>query len=403
MVEKPFAGAGPAVSSTDLAFLQFTSGSTSDPKGCMLAHGAALSNATDIFRRGKCEPGTTSVHWVPLHHDMGLMGGVLAPVVMQLRTTLMEPRCFMTRPLSWLTTIADRGVAHTSVSNFALAMVLKRTSRLKLASGALANIRNIFLGAEPIDPQLVGRFLDAMAPFGLAPGAIHPAYGLAEVTLVATSSPGGLRSKAFAKSALSDKREEDGTKEVACLGKPLPTTQVKIVDERGEIVPDGTVGQIILAAQSLTQGYWGNPLATAARLVEGWLATGDLGLIDNGELYVTGRHSELVIIAGRNIYPSDVENCVAEALETDPHRICAFGARANGTEKLVVVAEWRGKAPDPSVMLAAKERCVAEFGSTPAILLCAGSVIPRTTSGKPRRSTLAADYMQGRLQTVEPH
>lgn len=216
------------VSPDALALLQFTSGSTSEPKGCMLTHRAILANATRIYERAQGNPGETCVHWVPLHHDMGLMGGVLAPVILKQRTVIIEPRRFMSRPLSWVNALAGRGPVHFSVSNFALAMVLKRIKRLTLESDALCDVKNIFCGAEPIDAALVRDFIDALKPFGLPADAVHPAYGMAEATLLVTSRKAGLLAQRFRECIEQEKTGANlPDKELVSGGVPPYRTSVR--------------------------------------------------------------------------------------------------------------------------------------------------------------------------------
>lgn len=386
----------------DIAVIQYTSGSTSNPKGCVLTHKAMLRNCTGIFGRSGGRAGETCIHWVPLHHDMGLMGGVLAPVVLKARNVLIETKRFMTQPLSWVKEMALHGPCHSSVSNFALSMVLKRSNRLDLEANSLAMIKNIFCGAEPIDAKLVRDFNCALGRFGLRPDAIHPAYGLAEVTLMATSRKGGLLSKKLSVSSrLIETSNEAPAHEYVSVGRPLPGSQIRIIDDSGQEVSSDEIGEIAILTDSVMRGYWNNEKATDERIRNGWLLTGDLGALIDGELYITGRKSDVMIVAGRNVYPQDVERAIAKAIDIDPHRLCSFSARDQATETLFVVIEARGSKPDVNEVMSAKKACEARIGVSPHILVCKGNAIPRTSSGKPRRNALAADYKSGELQVVE--
>jgi acyl-CoA synthetase (AMP-forming)/AMP-acid ligase II len=392
------------VSTEDLAILQFTSGSTSNPKGCMLSHRAVLANAMQIYERAAGKIGETCVHWVPLHHDMGLMGAVLAPVILQQRTIIIEPRCFMTKPLCWINMLADRGPVHTSVSNFALAMVLKRANRLKLKSDSLSEVKNIICGAEPIDASLVRAFCNALEPFGLRPDAIHPAYGMAEATLMMTSRKAGLYTQSL-RSGMRDQQTDtqipENEKEYVSVGIPLKGIELRILNDKNCEVLAGEVGEIVVSAPSIMNGYWENPEATAQRLRNGWLFTGDLGAVMDGELYITGRISDVIIIRGRNFYPHDIERAVAEAVELDPHRVCAFSVPDGAAEKAVILIEARGMKPRAQLATEARKICQQNFGISTEIIMCAGHAIPRTTSGKPRRSRLTADYLDQKFGEVE--
>jgi fatty-acyl-CoA synthase len=386
----------------EIAVIQYTSGSTSNPKGCVLTHKAMLWNCNGIFSRSGGRAGETCVHWVPLHHDMGLMGGVLAPVVLKAQNVLIETRRFMTQPLSWVKELALHGTCHSSVSNFALSMVLKRASRLDLEANSLESVKNIFCGAEPIDARLVRDFNCALGRFGLRTDAIHPAYGLAEVTLMATSRKGGVLSKKLSvTSDLVEPANQEPAYEYVSVGKPLPGSQIRVIDDSGKEVSPGKVGEIAILTDSVMQGYWGNEKATNERIRDGWLLTGDLGALIDEELYITGRKSEVMIFAGRNVYPHDVERVIANAIEIDPHRVCAFSTRDKATETLFVVIEARGSKPDLNQVMNAKKACEAGMGVSPNILVCTGNSIPRTSSGKPRRKALAANYKSGDLHMVE--
>lgn len=374
------------------ALIQFTSGSTSEPRGCVLSHRAVLANTRSICARLGVRDGDTSIHWVPLHHDMGLMGGLLAPVVGGARTMIFDTKRFMLQPLSWLRALAGVNGTHTSVSNFAIAMVLKRMSRLELASEALAGVRSLICGAEPLDPALMRRFLAEAARFGLPPEALHPAYGLAELTVMATSRR-GLRTRS-APSAGSD----PAPRELACVGAPLPGVEIRILDRDGA---DSAEGEVAIRTPSAMDGYFRDDAATWKKLQDGWLMTGDLGFLDKGELFITGRISDMIIVAGQNIYPLDIERSVASALGLDEHRICAFSAPGADTERVVVAVESRGRSVADVSLQAARSRCLETCGVAPAAWVVSNeALIPRTSSGKPRRLHLRSRFLDGSLRSL---
>lgn len=402
------AAAPPVVGRTpdDIAFLQFTSGSTSAPKGCALSNRAAAANAMCVNTRLGAKRGDSNVHWIPLHHDMGLMGGVLSPVQAGMASVLMSPKQFMFRPLAWIEAMAGRRGVHSAVSNFAFVMVTPRAERLALAPDSLAGVSNICCGAEPIDADVVRAFFEALAPFGLSPSAFHACYGMAETTVLATSAPGGLRTNHDLPESFftqPDLQAEVVGRPVVSQGRAVPFAETRIVGEDGAEAVDGRVGEVQLRSRSLFSGYYNDPEATTAKFDGQWFRTGDLGFAVDGEVFVTGRKSDIIIIGGKNIYPRDVELAVAAAVELDPRKVAVFGApAAHGAEALVLVIECRPGADTGLLARRAEKACIAECGSAPVdVLCCANGAIPKTTSGKIRRLELRATYLAGGLRTLE--
>lgn len=372
----PGALAGPRPD--DIAVLQFTSGSTGRPRGCALSHRAMLRNAQANVDRLAIKRGDNLVSWLPLFHDMGLMTGILAPIVARVPVRLRSPARFLVNPVSWLEDLAEGGNSHTAVPNFALALTLQRIERRAPQTLRLDSVKSVACGAEPIDPDLVRRFLVALAPYGLKAGAFHAAYGMAEATLMVSSRPGGLATTRLAGG------------EMVNLGRPVPEAEIRIQDERGQLAPPGEIGEVQVRSPSLMDGYHGDPVATHAKLVDGWLNTGDLGCLIGDELYVAGRMDDLIIVAGRNVYPSDVEYAIARALGVSPSRIAAFGARsALGTDAINVVVETKLAESDAGLISSVGAACLAACGVAPgSIRIVRSGGIPRTTSGKIRRSEL---------------
>lgn len=371
-----------------LSVLQFTSGSTGAPRGCALTQRAILANAQAIIPRIAARPHDVSVSWLPLHHDMGLMTGVVLPVVAGAAAVLRSPTRFLANPLSWLKDLSTYPRSHTATPNFALTLVMQRLERRPPDDLDLSGVVTIVCGAEPIDPSLAGRFVSRLAAFGLRPDAFHPAYGMAEATLMVTSHASGLRSTTMPPVAT----DEDKTirLEATNLGRPLDGVELQIVDERGAPSAEGVVGEVVVASPALMEGYYRDPEATQRVLANGRYRTGDLGFVRDGDLHVVGRIKDIIIVSGRNLYPSDIENAVAQSLDLAPSRVVAVGLVGTlGTEDVHIVVEARGGSNPIEVRMATVGACFEVSGVTPtSVTLVASGLIPRTTSGKVRRHEL---------------
>jgi fatty-acyl-CoA synthase len=367
-----------------LAVLQFTSGSTAHPRGCALTHRAIIANARAIGERVKARAGDVSVSWLPLHHDMGLMTGVTLPVVVGVGVRLRPPARFVANPMSWLEDLAAYPRSHTAVPNFALALVLQRLGRRPPERLDLSGVVTLVCGSEPIDPALAQAFLEALAPYGLAAEAFHPAYGMAEATLMITSRGGGL--------AIRDLKTDPLAKShgFVNLGRPLSGVDIRIVGEDGSTASSDQIGEIHLRSPSLMMGYFRDPQASEKALGSGWLATGDLGFTHGEELFVVGRLKEMIIVAGRNIYPTDIEYAVARATGLLPSRVAAVsGPRFLGTETIHLFLEARAGQDPESLTQAARLACLQVCNLAPAgVSFLEAGAIPRTTSGKIRRGAL---------------
>lgn len=368
----------------DNAVLQFTSGSTGRPRGCTLTQTAILANARAIIVRVDVRPGDTAVSWLPLFHDMGLMTGVTLPVVAGVDAVLRSPSRFVANPLSWLEDLSAGRRTHTAAPNFALALTLQRLERRPPGALDLRGLATLVCGSEPLDADLAERFLAALEPYGLSRSAFHPAYGMAEATLMVTSRPGGLATG----------RDRDGQVFVN-LGAPIPGVTLRICENVAGCDPAVELGEVHVRSPSLMTGYFDDPAASEETLRDGWLATGDLGFLQGEELFVVGRRKELIIVAGRNIYPTDIEHAVAHATGLLPTRVVAFGGRAHlGTETISIVMETRAGADRTALINAARAACYEACHLFPHDVLCVETGrIPRTTSGKIRRVDLKAELL----------
>jgi len=417
-------GAGPDT----LAFLQYTSGSTALPKGVMVSHGNLLHNMAGIAGVFCSTDETPMVSWLPVFHDMGLIGCVLHPMLHGSSNVLMAPAAFLQRPLRWLQAIS-RFRAHTSgAPNFAYDLCVRRITPEQRATLDLRSWRVAFNGAEPVRAHTMAAFTRAFEPCGFRPETMAPVYGLAESTLLATANARGTPPMIapFDSGDLEHGKarpvSEAGAsaRELAGCGRASDGHRLVIADpERCTALPDGEIGEIWLAGPSVARGYWKLPTETAAtfhaRLADSgegpFLRTGDLGFLWNGQLFIAGRRKDLIIVDGRNHYPQDLELTVEQSHAAFRAGCsAAFSIDVDGAERVVVVAEadphWNlsSDAPvnaDPKAALfRAARRAVAVDHDVDLHQLCLvrlGS-IPKTTSGKIRRQACRTGFLAGTLQ-----
>ncbi len=405
------------------AFLQYTSGSTGTPKGVIVTHGNLAHNEEMIrqaFGQGR---DSVVVGWLPLYHDMGLIGNVLQPLWTGGSCVLMSPVAFLQRPRRWLEAIGRYGGTTSGGPNFAYELCVEKISPAEREGLDLSTWRLAFNGAEPVRAATLSRFAEAFAPHGFRREAFYPCYGLAEATLfVAGPLPGKLAAgSAFDAEALAADQArpaangDPGARLLVGCGMAWGDQRLAVVDPTtGGEVPPGKVGEIWVAGPSVAAGYWDQPEETAdtfgARLAGehggSFLRTGDLGFVVGGELFITGRSKDLIILRGRNHYPQDVE-ATAEASHPDlqPGGAAAFPVDAGGEERLVIVAEVRRRheaASDPGEIAAAVLRAIADKHEArvhEVVLIRAGSLL-RTSSGKVQRRAVRASFLAGGLQVV---
>lgn len=361
------------------AFLQFTSGTTSRPKGAVITHRAALASARAMGRKLGFGPDDVGVSWLPLFHDMGLVGALLSSLVFDFPLHLMTPSEFMLHPRRWLEVITAVGASVTVAPNFAYENVTRRVK--KLTGLNLSSLRLALDGSEPVHRSTIAAFEAHLAPTGLRAGAVLPVYGLAENTL----------GVAFADPSDDDDLRFDH-RSIPSVGTPLEDTEIEIRGPDRRLLPAGIEGQIWVKSRCLMQGYFRDPEATRGALEDGWLATGDLGVVSGGRLFVTGREKELVIKAGMKFHPHEIEQVVLEALDGPPLGVAALSrARSGvGTEELTVVIETRDP-PDPRLERTLRARVQAQLGvRTDRFCFVAPGALPRTTSGKVRRRACEA-------------
>lgn len=417
----------PKIGSQSLAFLQYTSGSTSQPKGVMVSHANLLSNLEQI-RVGfqvenylnNCE---NSISWLPSYHDMGLIGGILEVLYVRARVILISPLAFLQRPIRWLQAISRYRATVTGGPNFAYDICVEKIKPDQLETLDLSSWKVAFSGAEPIRPDTIERFSKTFASCGFDPVAFYPCYGLAEATLFVSGEdgPGNLSMLSVQRGALENGYAEivpDGDPNAVALvscGRSFLDQQIIIAHpEQLTRCPDGVVGEIWISGSNVAQGYWNRPEETRrtfhAYLVdteEGpYLRTGDLGFIKDDQLYVTGRLKDLIIIRGSNHYPQDIELTVEKS-----HPACQTGGGAAFTiivddhEELVVVQEVTRQArnnPLNEVFLAIRSAISENHDlQVYAIALIRPMTIPKTSSGKIQRHAARAAFLHGGLETID--
>lgn len=408
----------------DVAFIQFSSGTTRDPKPVALTHRQILANVrailgaiTGAHPEGRQPDGAplrhVGVSWLPLYHDMGLVGGVLSAVDHPGSLALIPPELFVARPALWLRAIARYGGTISPAPNFAYALCVDRIRDDEIEGLDLSSWRVALNGAEPVTPAVLERFVERFRPYGLRPEALTPVYGLAEATLAVTFSavdrPFTVRR--FDREGLT----REGTARVAAeghalasVGRPLPGFDVRVVGESGEALCAGGIGRVWVRGPSLMAGYHGLPDATAAARRREWLDTGDTGFLLEGELYLYGRAKDLIVLRGRNHAPQDIEQ-IADTVPGVRTGCCAalgiVGEESDGEELVLLVERASGDVSDD--LAARVSRAVSSrLGLVPArVVVLPPGTLPRTSSGKIRRSEAGRRLLAGELQppaTVTP-
>jgi acyl-CoA synthetase (AMP-forming)/AMP-acid ligase II/acyl carrier protein len=391
----------------DLAFIQFSSGSTSEPKGVMLTHGNLLANIQGATAVGKYNDQDVSLSWMPLTHDMGLIGFFLMQFANRVHINLMPTELFVRRPLLWLQTAAKKRVTITCSPNFGYRHFLKVLGERRLENTDLSSIRSIYNGAEPISVSLCNEFLNVLAYTGLKRNAMYPVYGLAEACL-AVSFPAldaDLRWIRVNRHRLSvgspielNPPEARDALEVVCVGHVVPNTELLIADDARAALADEKVGHILIRGPSVTRGYFGDPEATAAAIdADGWVDTGDLGVIHEAALYIVGRAKEIIFVNGQNYYPYDLENIAQRAPGLDLNKVVAAGVAKPGAqgEELVLFVLHRGSMAEFVPTASAVGRLINEHTGLEVAQVIPTKRIPKTTSGKVQRHLLEQAYVDG--------
>jgi acyl-CoA synthetase (AMP-forming)/AMP-acid ligase II/aryl carrier-like protein len=391
----------------DLAFIQYSSGSTSEPKGVMLTHGNLIANTQGATAIGKYNTHDISLSWMPLTHDMGLIGLYLMQFANRVHINLMPTELFVRRPLLWLQTAAKKHVTLTCSPNFGYRHFLKVLGDRRLENTDLTSIRNIYNGAEPISAALCTEFMSKLAHTGLKRLAMYPVYGLAEGCLGVTFPRQGVefhwirlnRHRLSVGAAIElNPIEARDVIEVVSVGHIVPNTELLIADDARAALPDETVGHILIRGPSVSRGYFGDPETTAAAIdANGWLDTGDLGVIHEAELYIVGRAKEIIFVNGQNYYPYDLENIAQRAPGLDLNKVVAAGVAKPGSqgEELVMFVLHRGDMAEFLPTANAVGRLVNEHTGLEVAQVIPTKRIPKTTSGKVQRHLLEQAYTEG--------
>jgi fatty-acyl-CoA synthase len=399
----------PADDPEALAILQFTSGSTSDPKGVMLPQRSVCANLDGIAEAGALDvEDDVFVSWLPLYHDMGLIGVFTLPMTTGTDLVLAAPQDFLAAPVRWVQWLSDFGGTVTAGPNFSYALAaraMRRHEGLDLSRWRLG-----LNGAEPVDPASVEAFVEAGTRHGLDPRMVFCAYGMAEATVAVTFPRPftGMEVDTVDTRVLETERyaapaepEADGARRLAKLGRPVPGLDLRVVDPTGAVMRDREVGEIQLRGTSLTTGYYKRPDATAESFDGEWLRTGDLGYTVDGQLVVCGRIKDVIIVGGRNVFPEDVERAVGTVEGIREGNVIAFGVEGRrGKEALVVVAE--SKADDVDLTRKVISETVVDAVGLPAgeIVLVQPGTLPKTSSGKLQRSLCRDRYLEEGLEAV---
>lgn len=392
-----------------LAILQFTSGATADPKGVMLPHGTVAANLDAMTAAVHLTDDDVALSWLPLYHDMGLIGLLATPMTTGTELVLAAPQDFLARPARWMEWMSEFGATITAGPNFAYALAARALGRLDGLD--LSRWRLAGNGAEPVDPDTVDAFCAAGVRHGLDPNAAFPVFGMAEATLgVAFPEPGtGMTVDTVDQAVLEHERYaapadpgDSGARRLAKLGRPVPGLEIRVVDpETGRQLGEREAGELEVRGASVTPGYYRRPDATADAFRDGWLRTGDLAYLAEGELVVCGRLKDVIIVGGRNILPEDVERAVAGVEGVRAGNVVAVAVEGRrGREGVVVVAE--AKAEDTEGLRQAVVRRVREaVGLAPQeVVTVRPGTLPKTSSGKLQRALCRTRYLSAALDVI---
>ncbi len=422
-VEPPQTALQPA----DIALIQYTSGSTGEPKGVVLTHANVISNVRAIGQAVGVRPDDVGVCWLPLYHDMGLIGCWLFCLYYGLPLAVTSPIAFLRRPQRWLRMIHEHRGTLSPAPNFAYEMCVRRVDDRALDGLDLSSWRVAMNGAEPVSPETLARFTARFAPYGFRPEALMPVYGLAESAVALSFPPVGrpprvdaIRREPFVRRQLAVPADvhDPAPLRFVSVGQPLSEHEVRLVDADGQPVPERVEGRLQFRGPSAMRGYYRNPEATRAilgdglrdgpcdGLVDSWLDSGDLAYQADGELHITGRIKDIIIKAGHNICPQELEEVAGEVKGVRKGCVAAFAVAdpEHGTERLVLVAEIRKTRPATRAQVRAEiMRQLARLGHPPdELLLVPPQIIPKTPSGKLRRDACRRLYLGGELTRARP-
>jgi acyl-CoA synthetase (AMP-forming)/AMP-acid ligase II len=393
----------------DVAFIQYSSGSTSTPKGIVLTHANLMANVHGVSTAAAFTDSDVSLSWMPLTHDMGLIGFHIIMFANRVDTHLMATELFVRRPLLWLQTAARVRASILCSPNFGYRHYLKVLGERPVGTLDLSAVRLIFNGAEPISVELCDEFMTRLAPTGLKRTAMYPVYGLAEASLAVSFPQPGAPYQATrfdrhqlglnAAPAVLPAGSRDAL-QLMSVGGAIPHCALRIADAADQLLPAGRVGHIHIRGENVTPGYFQDDASNAASFTaDGWLRTGDLGLLHAGELYITGRDKEILFVNGQNYYPHDLERIAEQVPGLEAGKVAVVGVRPAdaAAELLLVFVLHRGELSDVLPLAREVTRRIGEQSGLEVDAVVPVQRIPKTTSGKLQRYLLAADYLAGKF------
>ena len=399
------------------ALIQYTSGSTGNPKGVLLSHANLLANIRALQEGLGVRPDDVGVSWLPLYHDMGLIGAWLGTLYYGTPLVLLSPLAFLARPVRWLRALHDHRATVSPAPNFAYDICSQRIQDDELRGLDLSRVRSLLNGSEAVHPETLERFATRFAPYGLRREALCPVYGLAECAVGLAAPPPGrgplvdrIERQTFQNTghAAPAKDDDPNALRIVSCGQVLPAHDLRIVDAKGHRVADRHEGRVQFRGPSATAGYYRNAEATRELVTaDGWLDTGDLGYLADGDIFLSGRRKDLIIKGGRNLHPHEAEEAADTLDGVRTGCVAAFGVtdRERGTERFVVVAETRQASREERTRLqaAVTDRVATALGVPPdlVVITAPGSVL-KTSSGKIRRGATREAYLDGRLEQPQP-
>ncbi|MBE0648935.1 MAG: AMP-binding protein [Bacteroidales bacterium] len=402
----------PDIQPDDLALIQFSSGSTGDPKGVMLTHRNMLANIRDIIEGIQLTHEDVSVSWMPLYHDMGLIGFHITPTLVGCQQYFVDPVDFVKNPSLWLDNLSSKRCNITGCPNFGQALVNRYIGRRTNPDWDFSGVRVIFNGAEPISTGTMSDFLTALSGFGLNPAAMFPAYGLAEATLAVTFAPLDEEAEVVrfqrtplikeGVARLAESGDADAM-ELVNLGQPLTHCTLRIIGEEGVEALEGNIGSVQVQGENVSSGYFRNPEATGQTFGDNWLHTGDLGFMHEGNLFIVGRLKDVIFINGINFYAHDLEVIASSIEGIIPGKlvIAAYFNEKEGRDKLLVFLVGSDNEEAREIFLKIRNHLKNTLGLHPDTFLpIRSNDIPRTSSGKIQRYKMVNRFLQGEFNVV---